>query len=76
MHAALSAKCREPRVHPTEEEASEAIEINDDEEEDEPIVEPIPFQVGNRPGAADPKFKRQLAVVESNTKDHDGEYYA
>ena len=76
MHAALSAKCREPRVQPAEEEAIDPIEIIDDDDEEEPIGEPIPVQVGNRPGAADAKFKRQLAIVESDGKDHDAEYFA
>jgi len=74
MRGALSAKCREPRVKPAEEEASDPIEIIDDEEE--PIGETIPVQIGNRPGATDTQFKRQLAVVESDVKDHDGEYFA
>ena len=74
MRGALSAKCREPRVKPAEEEASDPIEIIDDEEE--PNGEPIPVQIGNRPGAADAKFKRQLAIVESDGKDHDAEYLA
>ena len=73
MCAALSAKCREPRVQPTEEEATEAIEINDDEEE--AIGEPIPVQIGNRPCAPDTQFKRQLAIVESDSKEHDAEYF-
>ena len=76
MHAALSAKCREPRVQPTEEEANDPIEINDENDEEETIGEPIPGQIGNRPGAPDAQFKRQLAIVESDAKDHDGEYFA
>ncbi len=74
MRETLSAKCREPRVKPTEEEATEAIEINDDEEEE--IGEPIPVQIGNRAGAPDTQFKRQLAIVESDSIEHDAEYFA
>ena len=76
MHAALSAKCREPRVQPAEEEAIDPIEIIDDDDEEEAIGEPIPVQIGYRPCAPDTQFKRQLATVESDAKEHDGEYFA
>ena len=59
MRGALSAKCREPSVKPAEEEASDPIEIIDDEEE--PIGEPIPVQIGNRPGVAEREFVKSLA---------------
>ncbi len=63
-------------MQPTAEEATDPIEINDENDEEETTGEPIPVQIGNRPGGADAQFKRQLAMVESESKDKDAEYFA
>ena len=67
MRAAFSPKCREPRVQPAKEETIDPNDIStDDDGEEDQIGQPIPVQIGNRPGSAKPQYKRQLSIIEAN----------
>ena len=65
MRAAFASKCHAPNVQPAEEENSNSSAINDDEnDEEETVGQPIPVQIGNRPGVTKPNYNRQLTADE------------
>ena len=70
MRAALASKCQQSSTQPGEEENSNPIEINGDEnDEEETTRQPIPVQIGHRPGVIKPQYNRQLAVDDADVSE-------